>query len=116
MINTQIAFLTATALGNISEAINLDALKESYGVEDELEVKAERATDNHLVRTQINKSIASIVNYVKNEGVELRDIYAATSFSGNNISTANYNVSSGTTTYSCHGNCHGNCHGSRGWR
>lgn len=116
MINTQIAFLAATALGNISEAVNLDLLKETYGVSDELEVKAERATDNHLVRTEISKNIASIVNYVKNEGVELRDIYAATSFSGSNRSTAAYTVTGASTTYSCHGNCHGNCHGSRGWR
>lgn len=117
MINTQLAFLTATALSNLNEHINLDELREKYGVTDEQIEKARKASNNHVVRSEVGRSISQIVEHVESEGVRIRDLYASTKFvgGGKDVDRKVYTLE-GVVPGACHTNCHGNCHGSRGWR
>ncbi|WP_210499613.1 hypothetical protein [Vibrio crassostreae] len=125
MINTQIAFITSSAIAGISEAIDLDLLKERHNVSDVDINEAKVASNNITVKKQTSKSIGSIINFIKSEGVQISELYASQTWSPTN--TADYNKNSYTTGtktsatgsmchYNCHSNCHSNCHGSRGWR
>lgn len=118
MINTQLAFLTASALSNLDSDVDLDKLVSDFNVDDELISKAESFAQNHNVRVKNLGNISQIVSHVRTGGIEIATLYAnaiGADAPKINISTSTISVSKGVSV-KCHGNCHSNCHGSRGWR
>lgn len=122
MINTQIAFLAATAIGNLNHDVNLDDLVQSYEITDEEISSAERFSNNHVVLSKSRESIKGIVNHITANGVNIASLYASetgpTIETGGSVSAdmKQFDARVVGASQRCHSNCHSNCHGSRGWR
>ncbi len=120
MITQYIALLSAQALGQSDDSINLDEMKVAHGISDDDVAGVANFGNTKKVKEALWVSSKGIVENVTTSGISLVDLYASINHGSNqNYDTADYNLSKSVSrNYSkgCHSNCHSNCHGSRGWR
>ncbi|WP_210499096.1 hypothetical protein [Vibrio crassostreae] len=119
MINTQLAFITASALLHVGGHLDLDIMKEQSGVDDIMIERAEAYSNNVTVKSEISNSSSAIIKNIKYNGVNIRDLYASHEWSPlevkdynkDSYTTGTQTTSNGTLChYNCHNQCHTNCH------
>ena len=115
MINTQLAFITASALFYIDDHLDLDALKDKENVKEEQIEKAEMYSNNITVKSKVFHNSAVVIKNIKAYGVDIKGLYAAqiwTPSSAQDYSKSSYTtgIQTSSTSSMCHYNCHNQCH------
>ena len=116
MITQYIALLSAQALGQADDVVNLDELKKAHDISAEDLASVANYGHTKKVKEALWLSSKGIVNNVVTSNVRIRELYASVGSSNEDYNDEDYSLGKKVKSSQCHTNCHYNCHGSRGWR